>query len=687
MLIIRFRHKDSAFLFDATSMNAADICRTLPSWLRSSLGVPAVLFLLVHIALADPTLPTLITDHMVLQQGRPIHIWGWADAGEKITVMLAGNTNSATTDSTGHWSVNLPAMSAGGPLTMQVQGKKEIVIKDVLIGEVWVASGQSNMTFGLEGATGAGDEIPKANFPEIRLFTVPKRIALTPQENTLVASWQICTSDTAKSFSAVAYFFARALHENLHVPIGIIHSSWPGTPAELWTDVSYLQRDPEIKPIWDEWNSQSVDVKAFAERPAKFDLEFDDFELLYDPASSLPPLSLANFDDGTLRNVYGGESSYTWQSAPNTTFDLVSPGRGGHGFAVRIAGTLDGAEDSSWTTHFRLDNSAVDLSAFAGIRFWVRGTGDFRLKTHQPTITDWDDYGVDIMKASPDWQPITIWFRDLKQEDWGVRNAFTQDAITGFHIENLTPLGYAPIPPSGLFAGMIAPLTPYPFRGVIWYQGESNTLKAHQYRKLLPAMIESWRAATHQPAMDFLIVQLANHGAIPTQPVESAWAEMREAELFTMKSVSHTGLAVTIDVGDPRDIHPHHKREVGERLALVAEGTTYGEPIQYSGPLYQSMKIEGSRIRIHFTQLGHGLEVRGGGPLQGFAIAGADKKFRWADARIDGDAVVVSNPETAAPVAVRYAWADSPPCNLFNKDGLPASPFRTDDWPGITAGK
>jgi sialate O-acetylesterase len=162
---------------------------------------------------------------------------------------------------------------------------------------------------------------------------------------------------------------------------------------------------------------------------------------------------------------------------------------------------------------------------------------------------------------------------------------------------------------------------------------------------------------------------------------------MREAELFTMKSVSHTGLAVTIDVGDPRDIHPHHKREVGERLALVAEGTTYGEPIQYSGPLYQSMKIEGSRIRIHFTQLGHGLEVRGGGPLQGFAIAGADKKFRWADARIDGDAVVVSNPETAAPVAVRYAWADSPPCNLFNKDGLPASPFRTDDWPGITAGK
>ena len=649
-------------------------------------------------ALADPTLPSLLTDHMVVQQGRPIHIWGKADSGEKITVTLGVNSASATADSAGDWSVNLPAMPVGGPFTIYVRGeKREVVIKDVLVGEVWVASGQSNMSYSLDGAAGAAEEIPKADFPEIRLFTVPLRIALTPQDDTLPASWQICTPDAAKTFSAVAYFFAKYLRQNLHVPIGIIHDSWPGTSAERWTDAAYLQRDPELKPLWDEWTAQSAVVKAYADHPATLDLEFDDFELLYDPASSLPPVSLMNFDDGTLNNLYGGDSSYHWQTAPDTTFALVSPGRGGHGFAVRIAGKLDGSQESIWAIRLRSDNSPVDLSAYAGIRFWVRGTGDFRFQTMQPNITDDDNYGLDVMKASADWQPVTIWFRDLKQEGWGVVFPLTLDALTGFRLEALTPLGYAPLPPSGLFNGMFTPLTPLPFRGVIWYQGESNALQAHQYRKLLPAMIESWRAATHQPDMDFLIVQLPNHGAIPTVPAESAWAELREAQLLTMKSLSHVGLAVTIDVGEPGNLHPPRKREVGQRLAFWALGTTYGEPVQYSGPIYDSMKVEGNAIRIRFTHMGNGLEARGGGPLQGFAIAGADRKFHWAEARIEGDTVVVSNPEIKAPVAVRYAWADSPACNLFNrgpvgknglgKDGLPASPFRSDDWPGITVGK
>jgi sialate O-acetylesterase len=654
-------------------------------------------------AFADPTLPNLLTDHMVVQQQRPIHIWGNADPGEKIAVTLGANSADATANSSGQWSANLPVMPAGGPFTIHIRGaKKEILIKDVLVGEVWVASGQSNMTFSLDGAVGAAEEIPKADFPEIRLFTVPLKIALTPQSDTLPASWKICTPDNAKTFSAVAYFFAKYLHENLHVPIGIIHDSWPGTSAEKWTDAPYLRHDPELKPIWDGWLAQSAEVKAFAEHPAPFELEFDDFELLHDPASALPPVPLMNFDDGTLRSLYGGDSSYQLQTAANTTFDLVSPGRGGHGFAVRIAGTLDGTEESLWAMRLHLDNSPIDLSAFAGIRFWVRGTGDFRFQSMQPSVTDYDNYGLDVRKATADWQPVTIWFRDLHQDGWGVVFPFTQDAITGFHIEVLTPLGEAPLPPSGLFNGMVTPLTPFPFRGVIWYQGESNALQAYQYRKLLPAMIESWRAATHQPDMDFLIVQLPNHGAIPAEPTESAWAELREAQLFTFKSVPHTGLAVTIDVGDPRDLHPHRKREVGQRLALWALGTRYGRAVQYSGPIYDSMKIEGDTIRVRFTHVGEGLEVHGGGPLQGFAIAGADRKFRWANARIEGDSVVVSNPEISAPVAVRYAWADSPPCNLFNrvavgkdgpnkdgpgKDGLPASPFRTDDWPGITEKK
>jgi sialate O-acetylesterase len=236
-----------------------------------------------------------------------------------------------------------------------------------------------------------------------------------------------------------------------------------------------------------------------------------------------------------------------------------------------------------------------------------------------------------------------------------------------------------------LYEGMITPLLPYRFRGALWYQGESNALRAHQYRKLLPALIKNWRAALHQDDLQFLIVQLPNHGAIPEQPGDSAWAELREAELLTAQNVQDTGIAVTIDVGDPNDLHPHRKREVGERLALWALGTTYKEPIEYSGPLYDSIQIRGSEARVRFTHAVSGLESHGTS-LQGFAIAGADRSFHWAQASIAGDEVVLSSPDVPQPIAVRYAWGDSPICNLFNKAGLPAAPFRTDDWPGITAG-
>ena len=655
---------------------------------RAVLPLTAFISLLLPVpSFADPSLPNLLSDHLVLQQGRPIHLWGKADAGEKITATLLASSATTTTDAAGHWSLNLPAMTFGGPFTIRIQGKKEMVIKDVLVGEVWVASGQSNMTFNLDAAVGAAEEVPKANYPEIHLFTVPKKIALSPQENTLPAAWQPCTPDKAKTFSAVAYFFARYLHQNLNVPIGIIHSSWPGTTAESWTDAAYLQTDPELKPLWDEWQSSSAAVKSFAERPADFHLEFDDFQLLHDAESAGPPLPFANFDDATSNNSLGGNAGYGWSDAPNSAFDLVAPGRGHHGYAARLAGTLDGTQQSIWAVRYHLDGSSVDLSSYAGIRFWVRGNGQFRFSSHQPTIADYDDYSTAGMNVTQDWQPVTIWFRDLKQEGWGVAHDFTPASLTGFSIEALTPLGYAPMPVAGLYEGMITPLLPYAFRGAIWYQGESNVLRAHQYRKLLPAMIESWRAGSRQPDMDFLIVQLPNHGATPPEPSESAWAETREAEFLTMKVLPHVGMAITIDVGDPADVHPHRKREVGERLALWALGTTYSKPIVYSGPLYESMSVEGSRIRIHFKHVGGGLEARGASTLQGFAIAGADKKFHSANAHIDGDTAVVSNPDVPGPIAVRYAWADSPSCNLFNKEGLPASPFRTDDWPGIPAGK
>jgi len=634
---------------------------------------------------ADPELPTLFSEHMVLQQSRKIPIWGKADPGEQVTVTLAGRTSSAAADEHGRWSVRLAELPAGGPFTLTVRGKKEIVIKDVMIGEVWIASGQSNMAFSLSGAEGGAEEVAKANYPQIRLFTVPKKIALSPQENTLAAHWQICTPDTAKDFSAVAYFFAREIQRKLNVPVGIIASVWPGTPIEEWIAPEVLGAEADLRPLVEQWERATPAQKNFAENSRPFELDFDDFELI--PASpDSGGKTLANFDDGNSRTATGGSFSYNWDGAPDTAFDLISPGRGGAGFAARVAGRLDGTQDSILSASYKLDGSAVDFTQYAGIRFWVRGNGSFRFRSKQPTITDYDDYATPVLKASAEWKPVTVWFRDLCQDGWGVVLPLTQNALSGFSLECLTTLEYSPMPISALYEGMITPMLPYAFRGALWYQGESNALRAYQYRKLLPALIKNWRGASHQPDMEFLIVQLPNHGAIPDEPGDSAWAELREAQLMTVKQLPHTGLAVTIDVGDPNNVHPHRKLEVGQRLALWALGTTYKEPIEYSGPLYESMQTTGSEVRLHFSHVGSGLEARGDAALRGFAVAGEDRKYHWAEARIDGNEVVVSIHDVPHPVAVRYAWGDSPSCNLFNKDGLPASPFRTDDWPGITQG-
>jgi len=571
------------------------------------LSTAALLFCWCLVCRADPVLPTLFSNHMVLQQHVDIHIWGKADKAEKIAVTVAGHEGLATADAAGRWSVRLPGLPAGGPFILTVQGNRKIVFTDVMVGEVWIASGQSNMTFMLSGAESGAAEVPKADYTQIRLVTVPKRISLSPQENTLPAGWQICTPDTTKNFSAVAYFFARELHRKLNVPIGIVLSSWPGTAIEEWIDPDTLRADPDLRPIIEESDRSSTAAKQFADQGLAFGLEFDDFELI--PASSnSAPTTLADFDDGTSRNSFGGSFSYSWADGPDSAFDLVSPGRGGRGFAARVAGRLDGTQGSALTMNYRLDRSPVDMTSYAGIRFWVRGNGSFRFKSVQPTIGDYDDYATPILNASADWQPVTVWFHDLRQEGWGVVMPFTQSALSGFAIEILTTLGYAPMPVSGLYEGMINPLLPYGYRGVIWYQGESNEAKPQQYRKLLPAPVASWRKASRNENLDFFIVQLPNYGPTPDQPGDSAWAELREAQLQTAQRVPHTGLVVAIDVGDPKNLHPNRKLEVGQRLALWALGTTYGKPIVYSGPLYDSMKIMGPEIRVQFTHVGAGLE-------------------------------------------------------------------------------
>jgi sialate O-acetylesterase len=441
------------------------------------------------IAAAAVKLPAVIGDNMVLQRGQPVPIWGWADKGEEVTVAVAGQSLAAKADDKGCWKVILTKLDVGEPLTMTVKGSSgnTLVLKNILVGEVWVGSGQSNMEFGLNGCRNAQQEIAAAQYPKIRLFTVTKNNAPQPQID-CHGNWTECSPATVPGFSAVAYFFGRDVFQKLGVPIGLIHTSWGGTPAQFWTSRKVLESDPMLKPL-----------------------------------------------------VQGG---------------------------------------------------------------------------------------------------------------------------------------------SGLYNGMIAPLIPYAIRGAIWYQGESNIGGAYQYRTLFPAMIANWRTDWGQGDFPFGFVQIApfNYGGQPP----AMCAELWEAQLLTLKASPNTGMAVTMDIGELNNIHPTNKQDVGKRLALWALAKVYGQDLVYSGPIYKSMAVEGQKIRVQFDHVGSGLAASDGKPLIDFTIAGADQKFVPATAEIDGNSLVVHSDQVTEPVAVRYAWRKDATPNFANKEGLPASPFRTDTWRGLT---
>lgn len=514
----------------------------------------------IGVAQADVRLPSLISDNMALQQDMPVPIWGWADPGEKVTVKVGDKEATATADDKGKWMVKLEPLKAGGPMEMTVTGKNAITVKNILVGEVWLASGQSNMAMALAGCNDAQAAIAAANYPNLRLFQAALTPAGEPQED-VKGQWRLCSPESAPGFSAAAYFFGRDLHKELNVPVGMIQSAWGGTVAQAWTSLPALEAVPELKPMADQFKDLCV--------------KYPDLQKNY-----------------------------------------------------------------------------IDY-----YQKWAKEEAAFRkaMKERQAAVEKAKAEGKPAPPADPALKPPTM---------PGSRNT-----------------------PSVLYNGMIAPLVPVAIRGAIWYQGEGNAGAAYQYRTLFPTMIKCWRDAWGQGDFAFVFVQLPNYMAVAPEPGESRWAEIREAFLMSL-SVPNTAMAVTIDIGDEKDIHPKNKEDVGKRLAIAALGTVYGKKIVYSGPIYDTMAVEGNAVRLKFKHVGGGLVAKGGEALKCFAIAGEDKKFVWADARIDGETVVVSSDKVAKPVAVRYAWADNPEgCNLYNKEGLPASPFRTDEWPGITAPK
>jgi len=642
------------------------------------------------------TLASVFCNYMVLQRGIRVPVWGTASPGDKVTVQFAGRTKSAKAGPDGRWSVTLaPLPASHEPREIRISSsidKLQSSITDVLVGDVWVCSGQSNMEWPVGSSNNAVGETAAASYPNIRLFTVPRKAELKPGLD-LGASWCPCTPDSIGLFSAVGYFFGRELHRKTGVPIGLINASWGGTIAEAWASRDALMANPFFRRVVKEYETELVAPtearKSLMEKQAEW-------ARLHDHKDT--------DNTGEARGWHQADASVTdwkemdlprnWQSAGHEYSGIFW-------FRREIEVPADWAGRDLTLSLGPTDKS--DVTYFNGTRVGSLTMEDRpdawctpRVYTVPGALVKAGRSVIAVRVTSNIYQGGFIGVPSqmrLVPAGAGDATSIPLAGVWRYAIEaNYGLVPPAPPPPRGagnpnspyvLFDNMIRPLLPFAIRGAIWYQGESNAGQARRYQTLFPLMIQSWRDAWKQGDFPFLFVQLANYSLAKHEPAESAWAELREAQTMTLE-LPKTGMAVITDVGEAMDIHPRNKQDVGLRLALPALAAVHGfKGLVYSGPIYKAMRREKDRIRLDFEHVGGGLVVHGPA-LSGFAIAGADKRFVWADAVIDGDTVVVSSPQVPKPVAVRYAWADNPPCTFYNAADLPASPFRTDTWPGIT---
>ena len=612
---------------------------------------------------------------MVLQRDTKLKLWGWASKGEKVTIRFNGKTTKTTTGQDGRWMATLPAMKAGGPYTMEISGKNKITLKDVLIGDVWFCSGQSNMVHQmvLHNITYARD-IAEANYPEIRHFWIPTLTSLEgPRQDLPAGSWKWANPQDVNQFSAVAYFFAKKIYEKYHVPIGLINASVGGTPIEAWTSEDGFKDFPSIlatiQKNKDTAYVNSTNRAAFANRVTRKEQDkglagsVKWYEANYAPKGWQTINIPGYWEDQGIKDLNG----VVWY---RREIDIPSSMTGVPAkiFLGRIVDAdilyVNGVQVGNTTYQYpqrRYSLPSGTLKPGKNV-FVVRVTNTNGKGGFVPDKPYYIEAGGQTLDLKGYWQ-------------YKVGEAYAPSRGGGFgggiSAQNS---------PAALYNAMVAPAINYAIKGILWYQGESNAGNPQQYQKLLPALINDWRAKWGQSNLPFLFVQLPNFMEASYLPSESNWAGLREAALKTL-SVPNTAMAITIELGEWNDIHPDNKKDVGERLALGALKIAYGEKdVVSSGPLYQSAKIDGNKIIVNFTDIGSGLTTNDGEELNYFAIAGADKKFVWAKAKIEGDNVVVWSDEIAEPKFVRYAWADNPfGANLYNKEGLPASPFRTDE--------
>lgn len=630
---------------------------------------------------AQIKLPAFFSSNMVLQRERTIAVWGWASPKEKITVLFNKQTKTSVADKTGKWALDLAAETAGGPYTLTVKGKNTIVIDNILVGDVWVCSGQSNMEMPI-GDWGYINnyeaEIASADYPAIRQFLVPRTTSLTAQTTLSGGGWKECTPDNAAAFSATAYFFARSLYKELKVPIGLINSSWGGTQIESWISREAFKTVPDFKTTLASIPavSQEVFLKLKREKAHEKILAIRGKQIV--SADEIATWKSPAYND---LNWHTMQVPGLWEQQEIGNFDGVVWLRKIITITSQDAGKPAILElamiDDNDETYFN-GQKIGETKGYNIARKYVLPAGVLKEGKNSIAVRIDDTGGGGGIYG--DVQNVKITIGEKVQPLSGAW-LFNIEAISSSAV-NIEPNAY----PNLLYNSMINTLIPYAIKGVIWYQGEANAGRAYQYRTAFPLMINDWRKNWGQGNFPFYFVQLASWNADNGNSQKgSGWAELREAQASTL-SLPNTGMAVTTDIGDPTDIHPKNKQDVGKRLAALALQNTYGINAVGSGPVYKSFEKEGSKITITFSGIGSGLMAKDKyGYLKGFEIAGPDKKFYYARAYITGEKVTVQGDQVANPVAVRFGWADDAgENNLFNKEGFPATPFRTDNWKGIT---
>ena len=624
-------------------------------------------------ALAEVKPNPLFTDNAVLQSGMEVPVWGTARPGEQVTVEFAGQ-KLAVAATHGRWMVRLKPMPVNStPQTMTITGDNKIEIRNVVVGEVWIASGQSNMERMLGLAEGQKpidnweQEVASADFPLIRQFHVPNLVATEPAPNE-GGSWVQCSPKTAPEFSAVGFFFARELHKDLGAPVGILFSAWGGTEAEAWTSADSLMQIPGLQV--------SIDLVRFAaENPAgamkQYAMESERWYRNNDAGSQGAIWNMATLNTSGWKTM---DLPALWEKAGLPGFDgvvwfrkdVTLPDSWAGKEATLHLGPIDD-NDTTWVNGVQVGateswNAPRDYKVPAGVLQAGRNVIAVRVL---------DTGGGGGIYGKPEDLRIE---GPLDAAAASVSLSGTWQYQIGGSLETAPVFPARPGPdnphqPTVLYNGMISPLAPYAIRGVTWYQGEANSGHGKQYRDLFPLLISDWRMHWGEGDFPFLFVQIAPH--IDMTP------EVREAQFLTLGRSPQTAMAVITDAGDAEDIHPSHKQVVGHRLALAAKGLAYAKKVEYSGPLFSRVQFKADRAIVEFTHTGSGL-VAQGGELRGFTIAGADKKFVPAIAEIKGRTVEVRSDQVIAPTAVRYGWTNVPDVNLFNREGLPASPFRSD---------